>query len=139
MKINQDTLFIMLSGFAKSCIETQNKGNILNIANAVGRYFDKHIDLKQYKRSDKLAIANYINKKVDPKLEALQNEHDGKTSPQILLVLGLDMLINEYGHTTTRAMFGHFKKDIMSLVDKIYMEEQFKPYIKSHSKFIVNI
>jgi len=139
MILNQESLFILLSGFAKSCIESDSKGNIQNIANVVNRYFSKRQELKNLKEEHKITIATYINHIVEPRLEELQRLHNGKTSPQILLVLGLDMLINEYSHTTSRVAFGHFKKDIMLLVDKIYSDEQFKPYIKTHSDFIGDI
>lgn len=127
--IKIEALYILLSGFSKSCLElTEDKELPINkLAYAVHKHFVK--SKMHYTTLQKKNIADYMNKTIEPKLEAL-----GKSSPQILLILAIDLLVNEYKHLTTRLRFGHF--DIDKMIDNVYSFDKYKKYIKSHSDFI---
>jgi len=141
MKKEIEALFIMSSGFSKSCVQVQTDNSlpISRLAIAVNMYFEKkHHKIFTKKTVLKhIEIGKYIKKEVEPKLKALEDLHDGKTSPQILLVLAIDMLINEYKHTTTRVHFSHF--NIAKMIDEVYSIDRYKEFIKSHSDFISSI
>ena len=135
--IKEEAIFMLLSGFAKSCYNTMTTetGELVSMIKSVNKYFNKLNVHKRYKTEKRLKIiGSYIANIIDPKLEALQQQHDGKTSPQILLVLALDYLVNEVKHETCLVHFAHY--NYSNLIDRIYSNEKFKPYIKSHSDFI---
>ena len=134
--LKDDLLFVALSGFAKSCLETDPNADLLigKVAKAINKYFNKNMP---FSKTRKLEILNSIKKVLDPKMEELQNINNGKTSPQILMILTLDYLVKEKRHLLSRLKFGHFKLD--KLIDDIYSLDRYKQYIKSHSDFIINL
>ena len=137
MNIKAESLFILTSGFAKSCVQvTEDKTLPISVmANNIHRYFEKR--KFHYNKKDSKTIGKYITEIIEPKLKQLEDLHEGKTSPQILLVLAVDQLVNEYKHITSRVNFSHF--DISKMIDEIYSVDRYKEYIKSHSDFISNI
>jgi len=136
--MNTNHLFLLLSGFAKTCIETAERRDnreINTLAKNIDKMFEKR--LSDIPQSDYDSSVIYIKNTVEPLMLELSNLHNGKTSPQILLVLAVDKLLNEYRHTLSRVKFGHI--DTSRLIDYIYSKDKFKPYIKSHSDFIERI
>ena len=130
-----DVLFVALSGFAKSCLDSDPDSKLLTnvISKAVNKYFSKNMPFNKKRRFE---IMNAIKSTLDPKLEELEKSNNGQTSPQILLILTLDYLVKEKKHLLTRMKFGHFNVD--KLIDDIYSLDRYKPFLKSHSDFVVN-
>jgi len=138
-----ESLFIALSGFAKSCVDVADDRTlpISKLANEVNKYFIKenvkYTQNKVYTLLERQEIGKYTMSYINQELEKLQALNDGKTSPQILLILGLDRLINHYNHFETKRKFIHF--DIVKMIDDVYSIDRYKPFIKSHSDFILSL
>ena len=134
----------MLSGFCKSSIETY-KGQALDIDEH--EYYRLSIyaysitrDLISKSRLTKkqlLKVSEYIINNVESKLQEVENLHDGKTSPQILMVLCLDYVLNISNNKKLKSLFVGF--DLGKLIDGIFMHDKYKEYVKSHSDFIENV
>jgi len=136
--MNTNHLFLLLSGFAKSCIDTaglEDKGEINKLAKNIDKLFCNRISSINQYEYDSAVI--FIQNKVEPMLKEVEKIHNGETSPQILLILAVDKLLNEYKHDYSRKRFGYV--DTSRLIDYIYSKDKFKPYIKSHSDFIERI
>ena len=131
--IKNDALYVMLVNFAHKC---DNKGDFI-IAKMVKALVKASKKPLPFSTSKKLEIDNYLKNIVDPKLEELKAKHDGKTSPQILMILTIDLLINEHKHLITRRLLSHLYDQ--KLIDDIYSLPKFKEYIKTHSDFIGSI
>ena len=138
--VKKESLFIALSGFAKSCVDVSDDITlpISRMANYINKYFEKqnikYAHNKVYSFLERQEIGKYTMSFINEELEKLQSLNDGKTSPQILLVLAIDKLINEYNHFETRLKFCHF--DVDKMIDEIYSIDRYKKFIKSHSDFI---
>ena len=141
--VQRESLFISLSGYAKSCVDLTDDKTlpISRMADEVNKYFikqNKKYSLnKVYSFNERQSIGKYTMSVIDNGLQKLQSLNDGKTSPQILLILAIDRLINHYNHFETKLKFCHF--DISKMIDDIYSIDRYKPFIKSHSDFIINL
>lgn len=121
-KIKNETIFMMLSGFAGAIVESDDKsldGVPYKISKSIVKYFNK--PKQRYSKDLVFKIVDNL-KKFDSELE------NKSTAPVILLIGAMDYLLNEIEHIETRVAFGHFKSDIKKLFDSVERSEYRKVF-----------
>ena len=134
----------MLYGFSKSSLQSYQY-NILNdderkialLSKAV--YYHVNMKMKKIRFTKKQMnkILTFQRTKLDAELDKLSSLHDGLTSPQILMILCLDWLINIDEDKTFKALF--ITHPLSVYIDEIYSKDKYKRYIKSHTSFMEDV
>jgi hypothetical protein len=136
----------MLYGFSKSSLETFYKETETNdderkllklssysfqVAGAEIARLRKQLTKKQHAKLLNMTI------KLDKEFEKLESKNDGKTSPQLLLMLCLDWIMNIKSNATFKAKFVGF--NIPLLIDWVFSHDKYKDHVRSHSDTILNV
>ena len=79
-------------------------------------------------------VVNRLKNKVDLELKFLREIEGGKSSPQILMLLVLDRLVNLSGYKRAKIIFRGF--DFGSYYDMIFSKDNYKEHLKKHNDFI---
>ena len=143
MKIGTKTAMqiFMLESFARQSVKSYDiddiKTNIDNkffkLSLMATQWTHREIRNMKLTKKQKINITKRLRDKIDVELDFLKEE-GGKTSPQLLMLLILDRLVNISKYKSAKLYFvGHEFGDYYDMIFKV---DDYKEHLKRHNNFI---
>ena len=134
-------MLYMIDSFALSSIRSfgnkeldHNENKLATLSSFAYRYTRNRINKTKTTKKQREKIISYLANNVDIEIEFLKEKCEGKSSPQILLVLALDRLVNVIQDKNAKLMFKPF--DMGSYIDLIFGYKGFREPLKEHNVFL---
>jgi len=142
MKIGTKTAMqiFMLESFAKNSVNSytveeieKGESKFLALSVLALNFARKEIREMKLTKKQKVNITKRLKDKVDVELDFLRGE-GGKTSPQLLMLLILDRLVNISEYKPAKLYFANHK--FGAYYDMVFREDDYKEHLKRHNDFI---
>ena len=142
MKIGTKTAMqiFMLESFAKNSVNSytveevqSGESKFLALSVLALNFARKEIREMKLTKKQKVNITKRLKDKVDVELDFLRDE-GGKTSPQLLMLLILDRLVNISEYKRAKLYFANHK--FGAYYDMVFKVDNYKEHLKKHNDFI---
>lgn len=141
INIKTALMLYMIDAFALNSIKsyknkdlTSNENEFAHLSNFTYRYTRNRINKMKTTKKQRTKIIDFLSRVVDVEIDFLKSQSEGKTSPQMLMILTLDRLINIVEDKESKLFFKCF--NLGSFIDMIFSDENYKDALNHHNDFL---